>query len=206
MKTKGYSNEVAHGGYRVVLAFLGSDEIGKPNPTEPKAKLSCYKSGTTIWETSFENKNMPDGPWHGFQLIQISGPSLFCGIGAEILKMDLATGKLEKMASYGNTNIRFLKKVAASRTETIWRRRKIDSSFIVQYSNYEFSTVEFASNVVLINSDLEAIWKAELPSSDDIFCGEPQIKRQLLSIGSWNGFLCSIDIGTGKIEFKEFTK
>ena len=205
MKTKDYSNEVSHGGYRVVLTFLGSDEIGKPNPAEPNAKLSCYKAGTATWETSFENTKMPDGPWHGFQLIQISGPFLFCGIGAEILKMELATGKIEKTASYGNTNIRYLKKVAAP-GERIWRSREIEANLIVQYSHYEFNTVEFASNVVLINSDLQAIWKAELPSSGDTFCGEPKIKRQLLSIGTWNGFLCSIDIGTGKVESTEFTK
>ena len=206
MKTKGYSNEVRQGGYRVVLDFPGSDEIGKPNPTEPKAKLSCYKAGTTIWENSFENKNMPDGPWHGFQLIQISGAFLFCGIGVEILKMDLPTGKIGKRASYGNTNIRYLKKVAVSSGQTGWRWRRVDPNLIVQYSHYEFSSIEFASNVVLVNSDLEPIWKAELPSSDDIFCGEPQIKRQSLSIGTWKGFLCSIDIGTGKIESTEFTK
>ena len=124
---------------------------------------------------------MPDGPWHGFQLIQISGPFLFCGIGAEILKVELATGKIEKTASYGNTNIRYPKKVAAP-GEKIWRSREIEPNLIVQYSHYEFGTVEFASNVVLVNSDLQAIWKAELPSSDDIFCGEPEIKRRLLSL------------------------
>jgi hypothetical protein len=206
VKTRKYSNEVAHDGYRVVLAFVGSDEAGKPNPTEPKAKLTCHKGGTLVWETSFENKNMPGGAWHGFQLIQISGPFLICGIGAEVLKMDLATGKLEKRASFGNTNIRFMKKVAKSSGKITWPWQEIESNFIVQYDYYEFSTSEFASNVVLVNLDLEVIWKAELPSSDDIFCNEPQITRHLLSIGSWNGFTCSIDIGTGRINSTEYTK
>ena len=63
-----------------------------------------------------------------------------------------------------------MKKVAKSSGKITWPWQEIESNFIVQYDYYEFSTSEFASNVVLVNLDLEVIWKAELPSSDDIFC------------------------------------
>lgn len=80
---------------------------------------------------------------------------------------------------------------------------KIDNDFlIIREDYYQFEGV---SNVYCLK-DNNIIWYAELPSKEDYYSNDLQIRNGNLQSSSWGGFTIKIDIKTGKILEKAFSK
>ena len=78
----------------------------------------------------------------------------------------------------------------------------LDDKIIIREEYYKF----VGSNLYAIDLNLNILWRAELPSSDDIYVNDFRVKDSLISCSSWNGVACSIDQQSGKIIEKSITK
>lgn len=80
---------------------------------------------------------------------------------------------------------------------------KVDDDFlIIREDYYKF---EGKSNVYCLK-DNDIIWYAELPNKEDYYSNDLQVKNGNLQASSWEGATMEIDIKTGKILEKTFTK
>lgn len=61
------------------------------------------------------------------------------------------------------------------------------------------------SNIYALDLSLNYVWTAELPNESDIFVNFVYTNSQL-QCQTWNGFVCNIDIISGKILDKIFKK
>lgn len=80
---------------------------------------------------------------------------------------------------------------------------KMDNNLlIIREDYYKFEGI---SNVYCLeNADI--IWYAELPKSNDYFSNDLRLEDNVLKASSWDGYTIEIDVGTGKILRKSFTK
>jgi hypothetical protein len=62
------------------------------------------------------------------------------------------------------------------------------------------------SNLYCVDGGLATIWSAELPSSDDPYCNEAKVIDGKLFAWTWNCYCCELEIRSGRIISKCFTK
>jgi len=62
------------------------------------------------------------------------------------------------------------------------------------------------SNLYCVGRSLAIVWAADLPSSDDSYCNDAEIRDGKLFAWTWNCFRCELDAATGHIVSKQFTK
>ena len=62
------------------------------------------------------------------------------------------------------------------------------------------------SNVYCLDQDLALKWAAELPMPTDVYANPVIDRGETLECGSWQGFTCQLDPGSGKIVGSLFTK
>lgn len=75
--------------------------------------------------------------------------------------------------------------------------------FVIREDYYKFDKT---SNIYCLYND-EIIWFAELTSPEDYYTDEMiLLNDQTIKSGTWGGFTVEIDIKTGKILQKSFTK
>ncbi len=80
---------------------------------------------------------------------------------------------------------------------------KLDEDLlIIREDSHNF---EGLSNVYCLNKS-DVIWYSELPSEKDYYSNDLQFKEGSLTVSSWGGQTVEIDIKTGKILQKSFTK
>lgn len=80
---------------------------------------------------------------------------------------------------------------------------KTDNKFIILEDYYKF---EKESNMYCLQ-DNKIIWFAELPSPEDFYSNEILfLGNNVIKSGTWSGFSVEIDVDTGKILNKSFTK
>jgi hypothetical protein len=79
-----------------------------------------------------------------------------------------------------------------------------EARLIVREDYYRFP--EGQSNLYCLDHDLRRLWTAELPSAGDAYANPVLDRGVVLECGSWGGFTCEIDPGTGQIVRKAFTK
>ena len=73
---------------------------------------------------------------------------------------------------------------------------------IIREDSHNF---EGPSNVYCLDKS-DVIWYSELPSEGDYYSNDLQIKEGDLTVSSWSGQTVKIDVETGKILQKTFTK
>jgi hypothetical protein len=77
---------------------------------------------------------------------------------------------------------------------------------LLDYDDFYQSKNRSKSNLLFLNPNGEIIWHAELPStSDDVYTFLSE-ESQKISANSMNGFFVHIDLTTGKITDRLFTK
>jgi hypothetical protein len=78
---------------------------------------------------------------------------------------------------------------------------------IVLLDHYEFSQSEYRhlSNLIFYNPDGKIIWTAQLPQTKDSFV-DFDLEDNMLYANSWSGFRVQIDLETGRILNRRFTK
>jgi hypothetical protein len=62
------------------------------------------------------------------------------------------------------------------------------------------------SNVYCLDENFRLIWKAELPSSTDVYANPVLVTDAGLVCASWEGDTCTLDGETGRIRSRVFTK
>ncbi|HEV8482164.1 MAG TPA: hypothetical protein VGV87_01290 [Blastocatellia bacterium] len=62
------------------------------------------------------------------------------------------------------------------------------------------------SNLYCIDGSLATVWSAELPSSDDSYCNDAKVVDGKLFAWTWNCYRCELDMSSGRIVAKQFTK
>ena len=80
-------------------------------------------------------------------------------------------------------------------------------SCIVLLNHYEFSQSEYRhlSNLINVSPEGEIIWAAQLPQTKDSFV-DFDWEGNILFANSWSGFRAQIDLETGRILNRTFTK
>jgi len=137
------------------------------------------------------NQIMPDGPWHGFSLLLYFEEYLYCGAGNIIYKMIPETGEIIDKMVFGNTPISFMKRAP--------------EKVLVLYSHYHFDDRKYGSNLIAINKEMQILWKAEvIPSLGTYGHIQDVIDNKVLC--NTSEYACILDITTGKIVDKVFTK
>ena len=110
----------------------------------------------------------------------------------------LADGTLKKVAKLDGQVVAVLR----PKQTQIVQIEPIKEGIAVREDYHHFK----GSNVYLVDYDLKEVWIADLPSSSDSYANPVSQKKGGLSCGSWESWTCLLDIKTGKILSKEFTK
>lgn len=77
-----------------------------------------------------------------------------------------------------------------------------DDLLIIREDSYNF---EGLSNIYCLK-DSDIVWYSELPGKKDYYPNDLHFENGNLMVSSWNGYTVQIDIKTGKILHKLFTK
>lgn len=106
-----------------------------------------------------------------------------------------------KSISYDDKSIIKGSKSWMSKQTSIRQAEEIPGLIIVREDYYKHN----GSNIYALDFNLKLVWTAELPNESDVFVGFTY-NTGILRCQTWNGFLCNIDIATGKLKDKFFTK
>ena len=191
MKTKIYNDTVKINQMVFELSFAGSEETGKTTTEETNVKLSCKEEFNVIWTKDFGNQIMPYGLGNGYKIIGTIHNFIVCGIGGRLISLS-PEGQIIKDVKISNTAI----------SNILIRKNKI----FILCEDYEFDLEKYISNLSCYNDKLENIWYAQLPSPTDIYTEtNTSIKKDLIAY-TWESWRCFLNMETGKIIRKNFTK
>lgn len=76
--------------------------------------------------------------------------------------------------------------------------------FIVREDYYKFP--EGKGNVYKLSYTMKLLWVAELPVDTDTYANQIEYDGSSIRCASWEGYTCNLDLSSGKILSKVFTK
>lgn len=186
-----------------VAFYGGAEKAGSVNPKDTQVVARCLRKANIYlpkspwieaWTQNFGNVVMPSGAWNGIKLVEILATRAFLGISNHLIEVDIELGHPKWSVVTGNTPVY---QVMSSQS---------GEHLIVFNGYYGFHDSHGFGNIAAFDLNGKEIWRAELPSEDDIFANAPYFENGTLKSASWKGFTCSIDEYSGKILEREFTK
>ena len=189
-----YADTLSIGDSIVTVSFDGASEFGHTH--KPDSNFTVARSDVvskTCWLRKFGNIPIPDGPWHGYQLIIHVDDRLFVGVDRAALELDPETGQTLRTTNINNTVIRSM------------LLNTVFNTIVVRTDYYGFDANFAASNISAINLDGSIAWSAQLPNDGDVFTN-CCYNNGILTAYSWNGWDCQLDDTNGVISEKRWTK
>ena len=111
------------------------------------------------------------------------------------------------------TNISFLKNIVEASGKKVALEHEVISAFessgkIIVLFDPDAHIPKFGqfNNLIALNYNLERLWEAELPTNKTGDCYYSLISKDPLIALSYESYTCEVDINTGRIVNKEFTK
>ena len=81
---------------------------------------------------------------------------------------------------------------------------RVGERVVVREDYYQFPKER--SNLYCLDAELQPIWVAELPSHTDAYANAVTDTPDGLVCATWEGVTCTLDVETGRIRSKAFTK
>ena len=80
----------------------------------------------------------------------------------------------------------------------------LGENVVIREDYYQFP--RNSSNVYCVDGALNTVWMAELPHPTDVFANSVIQAEGVLRCITWDGYTCDIDVNTGKLLKRSFTK
>lgn len=185
------------------LSYIGGTEAGKGNPRETDVRIRMLarinphwpsSPWHVQWEKSLGNLNVPTGAWNGVYLVEIVDNRIFLAASNSVICVSPETGEEIWRLATGNTPIY---KVMSSES---------DDALIVYNGYFGYESDDGKGNIAKLSLDGHFMWRADLPSENDIYANPPYYKDGELYSNSWGCFCCKIAERDGKIVDMHFTK
>ena len=165
-KTDRYVSRDQTANIAVELSFTGSAEVGVSNPKQTQVQVRCMwresaQTWVEKWRVPFGDLDMPQGAWHGVDLVALKAGHIVVGLSHELHWLSPETGEVLKKVATGNTPIGSL--LLSTKHEQI----------IVYNGYYGFEDPDGFGNISAYDFNGNQIWRCKLPSPSDIFANPP---------------------------------